>query len=416
MTARHSGSSTAFLAILYLFLFSISCEKPSLIGMGVQPGNDQLGASFTDTCKVLSYTLLEDSIRTDEPILSLVGSVVDPVFGYSAASTYTEFSLPANDVGFGSSFNPDSLVLFLSYAGHYAETPTPQTLKVYQLVDELHADSAYYSNDTFDYNPTELASTSISPADEDTIIRIKFDNTVFTSNDSSFLDNAALQAFLKGFYITSDTSENGGILYLDMLSSNTKLTLYYNDTLSYDFLIDSESGRFTSFKHVYTSTSIDDQLSDTLLGDSKLYVQPMSGVKVKLQFPHLDNWKNDLNVVINKAEIVLDVFDDGTLDTYPPPEYLFIMGAGEISAITDQYQGASYFGGDYNATEKRYTFNIARHVHEILYEGLSNDGLYLIVPNNLLLSGSVVSSNRVVLGGPGNSQIPLKLNITYTEL
>ena len=76
----------------------------------------------------------------------------------------------------------------------------------------------------------------------------------------------------------------------------------------------------------------------------------------------------------------------------------------------------SHFGGTYDAANKTYSFNIARYVHELLYEGRSNDGLYLIVPNNLLTSGSVVSANRVVLGGPGHSTLGMKLNIIYTEL
>lgn len=415
MTLRFQGLGLTLL-LIFSFLFFSSCEKPGKFGVDVQPYSDLIGASFTDTVTIVGHVIKEDSLRSDEPLLSVLGSYIDPVFGYSSASFYTEFSLPANDVSFGNSFTPDSLVLFLGYAGHYAEEPITQTVKIHRLTEEIHADSAYYSNDSFVYDPSLLASASVSPVDEDSVVRIKFDNPLFSSNDSSFLDNPAFQSFLKGFYITTDSTENGGVLYFDMLSSHTKLTLYYNDSLSFDFSIDSESGRVNTFSHNYTGTLIADQLSNSLLGDSLLYVQAMGGVKVKLQFPYIDQLMKDRNLVVNKAEIVLNVHDDLTLGTYTPPDYLFIMGAGEVAAITDIYQDASYFGGDYNSTEKNYTFNIARHIHEILYEDLSNDGLYLIIPNNLLLSGSVVSANRVVLGGFGNEGIQLKLNITYTEL
>ncbi|HIN39411.1 MAG TPA: DUF4270 family protein, partial [Flavobacteriales bacterium] len=224
----------------------------------------------------------------------------------------------------------------------------------------------------------------------------------------------------KGLYITTDTSMPGGILYLDLVSPYTKLTLYYhdvdNDSMSFDFLIDAESARSNRFTHDYTGTEVGLQLQDPALGDSYVYVQPMAGVKVEIQIPHLLDWVKNQNVAINKAELVLDVYDDGSLITYPNPENLFILGAGVNTIITDQYEGASFFGGTYDATYKRYSFNIARYVHEILYNGRENDGLYLIIPNNLLFTGSVVSANRVVIGGPKNSEQKMSLNLIYTIL
>ena len=92
------------------------------------------------------------------------------------------------------------------------------------------------------------------------------------------------------------------------------------------------------------------------------------------------------------------------------------MGAGETAPIVDQYEGASYFGGEYDGVNGEYRFNIARHVHGIISGEIQNEGLYLLVPNNLLLSGSVVSGNRVVLGGPKSITEPMKLEIVYTQL
>jgi len=411
-----------FSAIVLFGLLAISmftgCEKPGVIGLDVQPESDKFNVSFSDTTTLIAYTVRADSIRTDEPILSLLGTYDDPVFGYTAASFYTQFSMTTNNVGFGSLFDPDSLVLTIGYAGSYGPAPSAQIVNVYRLTEDIYEDSAYYSNSNFDYHPIELASVSIAPVDQDSVVRIKLDssNSVFSANDSFFVDNAAFQDFFKGFYISTDTSMSGGILYLDMLSSYTKLTLYYNDSMSFDFLIDAESARSNKFVHDYTGTEVESQLQDSALGGSLVYVQPMAGVKVEIQMPHLLDWVKNQQIAINKAELVFDVYDDVSLTSYPNPENLFILGAGANTIITDQYEGASYFGGTYDATSMQYSFNIARYIHEILYDGREDDGLYLIIPNNLLSSGSVVSANRVIIGGPKNIDLKMKLNLTYTIL
>ncbi len=413
---QRSIKSIVLIAIFAILVFA-GCEKPGVIGLDVQPESDQFNVLFSDTSTIIAKTIREDSIRADEPILSLLGAYEDPVFGYTAASLYTQFSMTTNNVGFGSSFVPDSLVLTIGYNGSYGPAPTEQVINVYKLTEDMYEDSLYYSNRDFAYDPSNLAGIPITPQDTaDAIISIKLNDPIFTANDTSFVDNAAFQTFLKGFYISTDTSMLGGILYLDMLSPYTKLTLYYNDSMSFDFLIDAESARTNRFTHDYTGTDVGLQLQDPALGDSYVYVQPMAGVKVEIQMPHLLDWIKDQKIAINKAELILDVYDDGSLATYPNPENLFILGAGTNVIITDQYEGASFFGGTYDATYKRYSFNIARYIHEILYDGRENDGIYLIIPNNLLSTGSVVSANRVVIGGSKNSEQKMRLNLIYTIL
>jgi len=412
---KNSARSFMLLAILGMGLFA-GCEKPGAIGLDVQPESDKFNLYYSDTSTLLSYTVLADSIRTDEPILSLLGAYNDPVFGYAAASFYTQFSITTNNVSFESPFIADSLILTIGYAGSYGLDPSAQTINVYRLTEDLYEDSAYYSNRDFAFDPISLSGATITPQSGDSTISMKLTNPIFTANDTFFLDNVAFQSYMKGFYIETDTSLPGGILLLDMLSPYTKLTLFYNDSMSFNFLIDGESARSNKFVHDYTGTDVELQLQDSTLGDSLLYVQPMAGVKVKIHTPYLLNWVKNQKVAINKAELVFNIYDDGSLTTYPNPENLFILGAGSNTIITDQYEGASYFGGTYDAVSKQYSFNIARYIHEILYEGRADDGLYLIIPNNLLSSGSVVSANRVVIGGPKNNGLKMSLNITYTVL
>jgi len=403
-------------------LLGLGCTEPAAIGLEVQPSSDVLSGKFSDTTTLVSATVSVDSLRSDEAILSPLGSYIDPVFGYSTASFYVKFSMPTTNVtlGNGNGFTPDSLVMTLGYAGYYGELPAAQTVMVYRLDSNTTIDEtdAYYTNSDFQTDLIDLGGATIDPSTDDVSISFKLNDPVFTADtaDLVFTNNAAFQSFLHGFYVVTNMFDPGGIHYLDINSSTTLLTLYYNDSMSFDFEIDLASAWTNRFHHNFDGTDVGAQLDDPSLGDSLVYVQAGAGVQVKIEMPHITNWVKDQDIAVNKAELVLKVYDDGTLDSYPVPENLFILGAGENTIVTDQFEGATHFGGTYDATNKTYSFNIARYIHELLYEGRSNDGLYLIVPNNLLTSGSVVSANRVILGGPGHSTLGMKLNIIYTVL
>ena len=403
-------------------LLGLGCTKPAAIGLEVQPTSDVINGKFSDTTTLVAYTVPADSLRSDEAILSPLGSYIDPVFGYSTASFYVKFSMSTTNVTFGTGngFTPDSLVMTIAYTGYYGDPPVAQTIMVYRLdsVTTIDGTAAYYTNSDFQTDLIDLGGATINPAIDDVAISFKLNDPIFIADtaDLIFTDNTAFQSFLHGFYVVTDMFDPGGIHYLDINSSSTLLTLYYNDSMSFDFEIDGESAWTNRFHHNYDGTEIGAQLDDPSLGDSLVYVQASAGVMVKIEMPHITNWVKEQKIAVNKAELVLKVHDDGTLDTYTVPDNLFILGAGENTVVTDQFEGATHFGGTYDAANKTYSFNIARYIHELLYEGRSNDGLHLIVPNNLLTSGSVVSANRVVLGGPGHSTLGMKLNIIYTEL
>lgn len=415
----------AALCGLVLFITTVGCNKSGELGIAVLPEDDMLSGIFSDTTTLLAYTVPADSLLTwnlssfpqKTPLLSPLGSYIDPVFGQSTASFYVKFSMPTNNINFGNGdgFKPDSLVMTIAYNGFYGEAPLPQTIMVYQLdsMSTLDEDGVYYTASNVLVNLTDLGGATINPAIGDVSVSFKLNDPIFTESDSSFLTNADFQNFIKGFYILTNPFSPGGMLYMDINSSTTKLTLYYDDSASFDFVIDGKSVWFNRFHHMYDGTAIEMQYSDPSLGNSLVYVQPMGGTMVKIEMPYITNWDS---IAIGKAELVLSVYDDGTLDTYGVPDNLFILAAEENSVITDQFEGATHFGGTYDAANKTYTFNIARYVHELIYEGRTNDGIYLIVPNNLLTSGSVVSANRVILGGPEHSQLGMKLNLIYTKI
>ena len=78
---------------LFLTSFFAGCKDEEEVGLNLLPPNDQLYTDFNDTSTVLTQTVIEDSLRTDELSLQLIGSDRSPVFGLSVTSVYAHVNL-----------------------------------------------------------------------------------------------------------------------------------------------------------------------------------------------------------------------------------------------------------------------------------------------------------------------------------
>ncbi|MBK5285849.1 MAG: DUF4270 domain-containing protein [Bacteroidia bacterium] len=419
---------------IFIFISGIvsgvsSCKDPDIIGLDVQPPGDKINLTYSDTTTITAYTIREDSLRTDETSLQLLGSYMDSVFGRTDASIYAQAVLSSAGVNFDSLPVADSLVLSLAYKGYYGDT-TQQTFHVYRVIDDMSYDSAYYSNKTFQYEPVELGSATVIPAPNDSVLiygvktaphlRINIssfgDSLVAHSGQSQLANNTNFLAYFKGIYIKADNAMNdGAILYFNLFASQSKMTLYYhnaiNDSLHYDFIFSSTSARMTNFNHDYTTTPVAAQLSDSANGTNLVYVQSMAGVKTKIRFPHIMDYINDGMIAINKAEVEITVSDSSTAHWAVPPK-LLLLGVDSVGTpvfLPDQFEGAFYYGGDYNSTERKYKFNVARYIQNILLGKTKDYGLYLAV------SGGSVQANRAIICGATHSSSRMKLNLYYTR-
>ena len=416
-----------------------SCTDPEIIGLDVQPESDLINLIYSDTTSVTAFAVREDSLRTDETTLQLLGSYVDSVFGRSDASIYAQVIPSSSNVDFGDTLGFDSLVLTLAYNGYYGDT-TPQTFHVYQVTDDMYYDSIYYSNKTFSFNAAELGAATITPAPNDSVmvyniqtaphLRININNSGFGNLLLSWSGQsqlASVDSFLfsfHGLHIRVDNvSSPGGIFYFNLLASQSKMILYYNkgfggpnftDSLHYDFPFSVAKARMTHFEHDYSAAStpaVQSQLNDSTNGTEKVYVQSMAGVKTKIKFPHITDYIKDGMIVINKAEIEITVADNST-DHWGVPDKLLLLGvdsAGNALFLADQFQGSSYYGGDYISSERKYKFNIAYHLQNILKGKTKDYGLYLAV------SGGSVQANRAIIYGGTSPISKMKLNLFYTR-
>ncbi|MFB0924636.1 MAG: DUF4270 family protein, partial [Vicingaceae bacterium] len=227
----------------------------------------------------------------------------------------------------------DSAVLTLDYVGLHGNTATSMTVNVFELDTVLDKDIDYYSSNSSAYKPTSIASLNYTPnmipdsfnIDFDTIrrkshLRIKLDNTfgdaILGATPAQLNDDESFTNFMKGFYITTSETVNnttlsqaeGSVAYFDMNSELSTLTLYYDDTSSYSFTINTSAEKYSYFTQNYTGTDVEAHLNNDISKNiNRTYVSSMAGVKTRIELPTIQDLYKDGPVVINKAEIVFTV-------------------------------------------------------------------------------------------------------------
>ena len=86
-----------------LSILFFSCTEPNVIGLEVQPLSDRIIINQSNT--LLNFDIItesEDSLRSDEPIALLIGSIIhDDKFPVVQASFATQILLPSNNIDLG---------------------------------------------------------------------------------------------------------------------------------------------------------------------------------------------------------------------------------------------------------------------------------------------------------------------------
>lgn len=433
LLTRKAIMLSAVFFLLIAFSFS-SCKKDGELEPDFDGGN--VNIIRVDTFSIITSLVKEDSIRTDVSAFNLLGLFNDPVFGLSSASFFTQATLNGLNVDFGTGAVLDSAVLTMAYSNLYGDSASPMSINIFEVTEQMSPDDAYYSNQKLTYDPNPIVSKTFTPNLNDSVyvifdsinkaphLRINLGNTfgnkIFAeSGTANLADNNSFTQFFKGFYITTtDSVQNatlapgqGSIVYFNMNSSLSTLTLYYNDSSKYEFLINAESAKYNKFDHNYTGTDVEAQLQGG--GDTTItYIQTMAGVKTKLEIPYLKNLIDDEDVVINKAELQV-VIENGSDATYPAIEMISLVSidaSGQSVFLPDISQGLDFFGGSLDNDTKTYSFNLPRHAHNMIYNPSSDYGMYLIA------TGQSITANRSVITSNKNTVAKLKLIVTYTKI
>jgi hypothetical protein len=439
-------------SILLLFIILInlsSCKKdPYTLGLSLLPPTDTLTIITTDSATIIAYSVLQDSIRTDETKTNILGSLVDPVFGKTTASFCTQFRLSSEGVDFG--INPilDSVVLMLRYSSIYGNPDAIQNVRVYELNENIIVDTAYYSNHKIRYYNTLLADYTFKPDLKDSVsisgtkvlphLRINlskqtnyFGNKILYAPSDVLLKNTKFVDFINGLYIQSSAANYGGsLISFNMSSELTKMVIFYHnqdttgnirDSLHYDFVINTLCPRINTFDHNQYTEAIPEFKNqvlnhDTIQGKNFLYIQGLAGVKIKLHMPYIMNFSKKL--ALNTAVLVLKNLETDT--TLAPPVQLTLIqedSAGKMHTLVDEAEGSAYFGGTYNTSDRSYSFRITRHIQQVIQGKIKNNNIFVIVNNP---ASNVLLPQRMTGIGtqpdmPGLNGARFQLQLTYTK-
>ncbi len=416
-----------------------SCKKPETVGLNVLPTGDEAGLYSTDTLTLTAEVVREDSLLTRSDFAAhLAGAVHDPVFGRSAAALYTQLYLSGSSPTFGDNPVCDSVVLALVYSGYYGDTASTHHFTVYEIDEELNKDSSRYSHNQPALKPMPVGSyqvAGVQPEDTVTIEDVSapqlalwldpaFGDKILNADAADLASVTTFNNFIKGLYIEDslvNAGEEGCILYFDLTSVNaalpqSRLIIYYhNDTSTTEQVFElnvNNGAHFNYFTHDYSVSAFGNNFDDPVFGEGSVYIQSMSGVKVRVDIPFYETLEGGGPVAVNKA--ILDVYVDEmqVTDNFPAHTRLALTGidsSGLSYFLPDNLDNPVTFGGDL-LSGNRFRFNISRYLQQILNGSRVNFGLFLVA------TGASVNANRTVIGGTKHPSLSMKLSVSYTIL
>ena len=416
---------------LFLFILLNSCEnKPDLIGADLLPSGDAIRVSFDSLGIIKSYTVFGDSMRSDYKSIYILGSQVDPYFGFSRAEIITQIQHSSSSGSFGSNPVVDSVILSLNIKDIIGVPAAPTVVEVYEYTELISSDSSYWSNMDITGKYREQIIGSASFPATDTVIKIRITDDVFINKflqaEDSVLGNTTyLQEYINGLYITTEEVLSGGIfMTLDLGATLHHLMFYYsNDSISsndstsafsQDYLIGVSSTEINIFQHDYSGYPIEPYINNGSLNDSLLFVQSMAGVSSIIRLEGITDWRDSMPVAIIDAKLILPVSDSN----FTLQKGLYLPSALSLYLIEDRYSyNYDYMlhgpgaGGAYDPLTNSYIFNLKVQIQSIIQGDVEN--LEMILKPS---EGEEIVSRTVLQSWSQNPGKRVRLEIVYARL
>lgn len=437
MNFHHIGFRRSVRAAIFLplILALAYCKRPEQdLGLDLQPEGDLLNVLHADTFTLRAFTLVEDSLRSDELSQSLLGNTVDSETGQIQASFYAQLRLNAPSVNFGTNPVCDSIILALKYTGQSWGALLPQSFSVYELDDALDPQDNYFTNQAFAVAGENLVMPGTGPLETnltkrpvvgiDTVnpqLRIpldtEFGERLINAGSTVFASNNDWLQYFKGIHVFSNTP-NAAVINFDLVDVESRMRLYYHndaDTLFFDFVINSNSARSNRYSHAFGGLLAGLTSQNPISGQERTWVQGGARLKTRIELPYLMELNKHPQRVINKAELILPVTNPPNSRT-PNVPLLFVLtenAEGNAVGLPGQLSSTIDIGGNYEPFANRYRFNITRWMQEYLNGNMAVNFL------NIVSSNGGITVGRIGLNGPEASTDDLEKNmrlvITYTQ-
>jgi hypothetical protein len=418
-------------------LFIVSCEEnPTTIGTSMLPSSDFVVTKSIDTISARSYTVYEDSVRSDNPILSHIGTLYDPYFGTTTTGFVTQIRLGGawEDLP----VTVDSVKLFLRLLSVKGKPVNVlPTLKLLETSEQIYTDKEYYSSREVPLTGVELANVEIPSLKEDTIndVTIKLPasmgNYIIRDPTMLFYSNIKpdFRSYFKGIYFQMSAGADPLLVSLSVAPPssigyyNNTMVFYMHDTSTgtlknFFFVLDAmnQNAAYNKIAHDFSTAEPDKKIQHINDGyrDTLSYIQSLNGVFTKITLPGLENIKNNPaydKIAVNKARLTVPIHLDGdiyTLLTAPQQLLLRFKTASGVKYIVPDYSASpDFFDGTLDAKAKVYNFNLAGFVQAYL-----DDTKGEVLPELEMYQNS--GTKNVILKA-NNSKSPVKFSLTYTK-
>ncbi|MBM55246.1 MAG: hypothetical protein CMB32_01665 [Euryarchaeota archaeon] len=436
----------SFALLFFVVMSIVGCRKPdSSIGIGNLPDEDLLSLVVIDTLEVKMTTVRDDSLSSENQSSAVLGRVFQPRIGETYAGFASQLRLSAPNINFGTNPVADSIYLSLRYTGHGYGEYSNHTILVRELADTLHFDSTYYSsydpetthgdltapsNGPLSIKPIQdvITETDTTAAELKINLAVDFAQSLLDQDTSVFSSNENWLEHFPGIVVRSVSGH--GASNFDISSGLSVMRIHYHndvDTTFYDFVLSPLSARVNLFSNNYVSAldrlNLVEADSAYIPGDNLLYVMSGGGLKVKVEFPGIEQLNHEGALgnrrSIQKAELIL-THDDCNYDSrYPAPDFL-AMGIGLESGfiITPDHLSSIGPGGSYDSSTKEYRINITRTIQHILNRdsGTGDYGVFSpdeeVPPLYITTPSRDVSIQGVVLKGTDVNENNARLVLT----
>jgi len=461
-----------------LFIFSLlalfSCEDTTDLSLEGVGSEVELGTSYKDDFIVEAATVLApDSILAFRRGNLLTGRMANSSFGTLTTTSFIEVSTISSTVTGAAGAQVDSMVLALDYNESYGDTTQNLTINVHQLQQPFQATATYFTNSALPFEPAVLGSATFKPAPR----RVKTEVVTTTTNGTSTsttvkrsiparvrLSNAfAAQIlaqssgtlssqtefikFFPGIAITSSANAQA-VLGFQPTADSTYLKIYYTSggtKYQYRLGITAANNYFSNITTDRTGTPLAAlrQAGDSLPArniNNQAFLQESVGIKTKVTFPDLKNFKQQLGeVAINRAELVIPA-SSVPFNMVSPYIYLYetnksnrilryIDSKNTPRGLSDANSYAFYYTtpypGVYSATNQEYKINITSYVQALLYNTMPTDitpsnGLIISPASIAFVSGTVdpldllslQTLRQTVISTAGDKRIALRVYYT----
>lgn len=326
--------------VLLAAVFAISCEDPGKIGLIINEDNGIISTYYADIVVPTSVVQLNPR-KTSESVTLQVGSYISDDFGTITSKTYTQLS-PSIFVQPNANATYDGFEMTIGFQLISGPDPLnfdPQTVSIYQLAEEIDTTITYYRTDELSLG-SKLADWEFAPMIDDTlqtdsvytlILNDAIGQDLFTKlrdGDPIFENPTLFNEYFKGIaFVPTASSKN--IFQIDR--TKTRMTLKYNEfnsdgtPIPRTYTINNSVNGFFYLESDKSGTAL-----SGISPDNSAFFPP-NGYRY-LQYGTLMALRADLtpfyditdtlnNVIINKAEIILD--NIGQYSQYDaPPSFL----------------------------------------------------------------------------------------------